>query len=164
VFQLPWGSGVYAKVVAYNLYGDSLESAVGNGAIILTNPDAPVNLAETIASRSATSITLSWELGTANGGAPVLDYRLSTDQSTETWIILASGITNRFYTATGLTAGQTYQFKVEARNSYGYSSYSLSRSILCATFPSTPIAPVTSVSVNNVIVTLTPPASNGLAI
>jgi hypothetical protein len=108
VFQLPWGSGVHAKVVAYNLYGDSLESAVGNGAIILTNPDAPVNLAETIASRSATSITFSWELGTANGGAAVLDYRVSTDQSTETWIILASGITNRFYTATGLTAGRTY--------------------------------------------------------
>jgi hypothetical protein len=79
VFQLPWGSGVHAKVVAYNLFGDSLESAVGNGAIILTNPDAPVNLDETIASRSATSITLSWELGIENGGSAVLDYRVSTD-------------------------------------------------------------------------------------
>lgn len=163
-FQLPWGSGIYSKVVAYNLYGDSLESAVGNGAIILTNPDAPVNLAETIASRSATSITFSWEDGAANGGATVLDYRVSTDQSTDTWIILESGITSKQYKASGLTAGKNYKFKVEARNSYGFSAYSTVLTILCAALPSTPVAPVTSVVAADVIVTLTAPADNGLPI
>ena len=43
-FNLPWGSSIYAKVYASNLYGNSLVSTVGNGAIILTNPDAPVSL------------------------------------------------------------------------------------------------------------------------
>jgi hypothetical protein len=43
---LPWGSSIFAKVIAVNLYGDSLISLEGNGAIITTNPDAPINLLE----------------------------------------------------------------------------------------------------------------------
>lgn len=66
-------------MIAYNLYGDSDESEVGNGAIILTNPDAPVGVTEIIESRAATAITLSWSEGAANGGADVLDYRISSD-------------------------------------------------------------------------------------
>ncbi len=38
-FSLEWGNGVYAKVVAKNLYGSSLVSSVGNGAVITTTPD-----------------------------------------------------------------------------------------------------------------------------
>jgi len=43
---LPWGSSIYAKVIAINYYGASVESDAGNGAIILTYPDAPVSVAE----------------------------------------------------------------------------------------------------------------------
>jgi len=45
-FSLPWGSNVYAKVIATNVYGDSAVSPAGTGAVITTTPDAPVNLAE----------------------------------------------------------------------------------------------------------------------
>jgi len=38
-FTLDWGVGVYAKVTATNIYGDSLESDEGNGAVITTTPD-----------------------------------------------------------------------------------------------------------------------------
>ncbi len=38
-FSLAWGSSVYAKVVAKNLYGSSLESSAGNDAVITTTPD-----------------------------------------------------------------------------------------------------------------------------
>jgi hypothetical protein len=41
---LVWGSSVFASVTATNAYGSSLPSIGGNGAIILTVPDAPVNL------------------------------------------------------------------------------------------------------------------------
>ena len=61
------------------MYGDSSESAVGNGAIILTNPDPPQNLLEVVMMRQADSITVVWEEGDANGGADILDYRLSSD-------------------------------------------------------------------------------------
>jgi hypothetical protein len=43
-FLLPWGSSVWARVIATNINGDSEASADGNGAVILTNPDAPYNL------------------------------------------------------------------------------------------------------------------------
>jgi len=37
-FNLPWGSNIHAKLIATNLYGDSIESAVGNGALMITLP------------------------------------------------------------------------------------------------------------------------------
>jgi len=43
-YHLPWGSSVFAKVVAFNIKGNSVESAAGNSAVILTIPDAPTNL------------------------------------------------------------------------------------------------------------------------
>lgn len=43
-FYLEWGASIYAKVSATNIIGTSEESAVGNGAIMLTVPDAPVSL------------------------------------------------------------------------------------------------------------------------
>jgi hypothetical protein len=131
-YQLAWGSSIYAKVSAYNLYGYSVESAVGNGAIILTYPDAPVSLAETISERTSSSITISWSEGAANGGTDVLDYRVTYDQSNDDYLVLVSELNALTYTAIGLTAGNTYKFKVEARNSYGYSAYSDIVAILCA--------------------------------
>jgi hypothetical protein len=44
-YSLPWLSSVSAVVVATNKYGNSSVSAVGNGATIVTVPDAPVNVA-----------------------------------------------------------------------------------------------------------------------
>jgi hypothetical protein len=41
-FTLEWGASIYAKVLAYNVYGDSLISLEGNGAVIVTIPDAPL--------------------------------------------------------------------------------------------------------------------------
>jgi len=46
-FNLVSGSSVFASVVCYNLVGESPNSDVGNGAVIVvsTVPDAPINLA-----------------------------------------------------------------------------------------------------------------------
>lgn len=48
-FSLSWGVSVYAKIIAGNIVGNSLESNVGNGAVILTVPDAPINVANILA-------------------------------------------------------------------------------------------------------------------
>lgn len=45
-FSLNWGDSVYAKVQATNIKGVSEESDAGNGAKIVTSPDAPSNLQE----------------------------------------------------------------------------------------------------------------------
>lgn len=99
---MPWGSSVYVKVVAYNLYGDSAESIAGNGAVILTIPDAPTNLIQVYAHRSATTLGLTWTEGPHNGGRPVLDYQLSYDQATDDFIVLKTGIMTTEYVVEGL--------------------------------------------------------------
>jgi hypothetical protein len=43
-YSLVQGDSIFAKVVAINYYGESLESDSGNGAIIYLVPDAPINL------------------------------------------------------------------------------------------------------------------------
>jgi hypothetical protein len=58
--------------------------------------------------------------------------------------VLATGVATSQYTATNLISGVTYQFKIEARNSYGHSVYSEVLTLLCAFKPEAPIAPTTS--------------------
>jgi hypothetical protein len=70
-YKLEWGDSVYTKVIAYNKYGDSELSEAGNGAIIITYPDAPVDLEETVASRTASSITFTWSDGLKDGGSSI---------------------------------------------------------------------------------------------
>jgi hypothetical protein len=45
---------------------------------------------------------------------------------------------------TGLEQGNTYQFKVEAQNKYGYSFFSNVAEILASQIPQRPVAPVTT--------------------
>jgi hypothetical protein len=53
-FLLPWGSSIYARIIARNDIGDSIPSEIGNNAIILTVPGAPINLQTIQAQTSGT--------------------------------------------------------------------------------------------------------------
>jgi hypothetical protein len=98
-------------------------------------------------------IGIVWQQGVEDGGTPVLDYRVSWDQGVGTWDIRQSGLSTLSYTASSLTAGTVYSFRVEARNAYGYSDYSAEVAVLAASRPSTPIAPSTYVDGTNILVT-----------
>jgi hypothetical protein len=71
---LAWGSNILAKVIAINNYGNSLESNVGNGAIITTTPGTPTNLTENTTFRTKSSLGLTWNSPNFTGGSPILDY------------------------------------------------------------------------------------------
>jgi hypothetical protein len=43
-YSLIKGNSVYAKIIAVNMYGDSLYSQEGNGAVMIIVPDSPINL------------------------------------------------------------------------------------------------------------------------
>jgi len=43
-YNIGWGSSIHAIITATNFYGTSVVSDDGNGAIILTVPDPPINL------------------------------------------------------------------------------------------------------------------------
>ena len=68
---------IYAKITASNFYGESAQSTEGNGAIYLTIPDAPINIAEDVSLRSSINIGLTWSDGASDGGLPIEDYRIN---------------------------------------------------------------------------------------
>jgi len=112
-YEIVWGEHIYAKVTAINVYGLSLTSDAGNGAEIITYPDVPTLLSEEFQVRTATSITLTWVEGAANGGASVIDYQVTYDEASGTdFVILESNIEDRTYKVDSLTSGATYIFKV----------------------------------------------------
>ena len=78
-------------------------------------PDAPTDLANVPADTTSSQIGLSWVAPVFDGGSPLIDYRLWTDDATGgDFNVLEQSLTSLSYTAVGLTQGATYRFKVEA--------------------------------------------------
>ena len=77
---------------------------------------------------------------------------------------LVSGLGATTYVATGLSTGDLYQFKVEARNEFGYSQFSETVAILAAQVPDKPAAPTTVFDRTTVQVSWTAPFNQGSTI
>lgn len=132
-YDLLQGDSIWAKLTATNSYGTSLVSEVGNGDVMVVVPDAPLLLRDNVDVTTAYVMGMLWTDGTNDGGKPVIDYVVSSDQSTGVWVDYASGIlTQSYQTDFSVTYGNTYLFKVRARNSVGLSDYSAEVAILCA--------------------------------
>lgn len=149
-YSLEWGASVYAKVIATNIYGDSLSSEEGNGAYITTTPDPPTDLIEDYSQRTKSTLGLTWTPPVFKGGDVIDDYRINYRVFGGVYSVLADGILDTSYTVTDLSAGSTYEFTVEARNSYSYSPVSDELALLCA-FISEPPATVTTSNVNDLV-------------
>lgn len=117
---------VYAIVSAINIVGPSVFSdptLASNAAIILTNPDAPLNLQNVASVTSGTQVGLSWTIGVKDGGSPVIDYTVSYAIGSGQYNVYQQGITTTTFTVVGLTAGTTYKFVVQSRNTYALSIF-----------------------------------------
>lgn len=156
-----WGSSIYARVIAINIIGESLPSEHDNGAIILTYPDAPTDLANVPAITTSSQVGLIWFEGANNGGSPVIDYQIAYGEDTGSYVSLETGITDLEHTVLGLTTGTIYKFKVQSRNEYGLSQFSTEVLILVAQLPDSPTDIVTSVVDFNVKIKWTPPSDQG---
>ena len=124
---MPWGASIFAKSYSTNIVGDSATSSEGNGAVILTYPDAPLNLANDPLVTSSIRLGLDSDQGSSNGGTAILDYRISYKAAgalDSDYSVLSSTTTSTSYETDGLVSGNSYDFKVEARNEYGYSQSS----------------------------------------
>ena len=91
----------------------------------------------------------------------IIDFRISVAQVGEVFSILATNVVNPSYTVTGLTAGLTYQFKVQSRNSYGLSGYSEKIRLLCAYKPDAPVLVTSINSGDQVTISWSAPVENG---
>jgi hypothetical protein len=108
-YSLEWGSSVNAKVIATNAYGNSDESLAGNGAMITTTPNVPTTVIEVYPSRTKSTLGLTWTAPVFTGGDVIIDYRINIAEQGGSYSVLES-VTTTSYTATGLTAGTTYEF------------------------------------------------------
>lgn len=88
------GESIYARIQCQNVLGMSLVSEINNGAINPSVPDAPMTL--TCAAIGAASVTVNWQPGLSDGGAPLLCYYITVQRET-------FGNVNNFET-------QTYQY------------------------------------------------------
>ncbi len=162
-FLIPWGQGVYARIIATNYLGSSAASEAGNGAVILTFPDEPINLANNLLITWGTTIGLTWDEGDKNGGTPVVDYTvMSLSSDSSTYIERQVGVVGTSVTLKGFNLGITYTFKVKSRNTFDFSvGYSNEISVLAATNPSQPEPPVTTINNMNVDINWVAPSDNG---
>jgi hypothetical protein len=160
-----WGSSIYARVIATNYLGSSEASDEGNGAIILTYPDEPINLANNLDITWGTSIGLTWiDTDETAGGTPVIDYTIYVkDDVTSTWQDHQVGVVGTSVTLDSFNLGTTYTFRVKSRNAFDFSvGYSNEVSILAAMSPEQPLAPTTTVDGSNVVINWNPtPSDNG---
>jgi hypothetical protein len=112
-----------------------------------------------------TEIGVTWSAGVADGGQPVIDYRIWYNLESESeFIILKSGLTTAAFTTDfTLLAGQNYKFKVQSRNNVGYSLFSSEIIVRAAKVPDAPTDVVTTIDFNehNVIVSWTEPYAGG---
>jgi hypothetical protein len=149
-FIIQWGSSIYARIVATNVYGSSKASDAGNGAVILTYPDAPTNLAVNSEITVGSTVGLTWDEGAQNGGTAVLDYTVYSRSSLENDWTIRSSIVGTSATLVNFNLGLTYFFKVQARSAFDFSlGYSNEVSVLTAIGPNQPDAPTTTVDAAN---------------
>jgi hypothetical protein len=85
------------KIVSVNVYGESIQSDSGSGAVIQSVPDAPITLVNDPTTTTDTLIRFSWSDGVNNGGTPIIDYTVYYDQGSSSFVELESGVTTQFY-------------------------------------------------------------------
>jgi hypothetical protein len=109
------------KVAAVNNEGDAPDSNIAQATIIGV-PDGVVDLSGT---QNNAVVNLTWTAPSSNGGGItdyVVEYKLSS--ASEYTIFIDGNTSTTGASVTGLTGGQTYDFRVAAINAAGQGAYS----------------------------------------
>jgi O-glycosyl hydrolase len=134
---LATGTTYYYVVEAVDSSGASGPSNQASGTTGAVTPAAPTGLTATAASDA--QINLSWTATTTTGSITYSVYRSTTSGFTPgSGNLVTSGLSATSYSNTGLAAGTTYYYVVEAVNSAGSSPASNQAS---AATPAAPAAP-----------------------
>ncbi len=127
-----------------------------------TVPGPPQNPGATAGN---TTVDLSWTAPSSDGGSPITNYEIYRGTSPSGEVKVAEGGNTLTFHDIGLTNGQTYYYKVSAKNAVGEGA--LSSEISATPQPPPPVPPpaptLLSATPGNAQVTLSwsPPTSNG---
>ena len=114
ISSLSNGSSYYFRVLARNSVGSGPYSVSSGAVSPATSPGIPSNLQ---ASESDSALTLSWS-APSSGGSAIIDYivQYSTSEVFSIYQSVTVGDGATSTSLTGLANGNTYYFKVKARN------------------------------------------------
>jgi hypothetical protein len=133
------GTAYYFKIAAINAAGTGTASSASSGVTPYTVPGTPA--APTGTSANA-SVALSWSAPASNGGSAVTGYQVQVSTSAAGSYASAAGCTSAATsasttcTATGLTNGTAYYFKIAAINAAGTGTQSAASSSVTPAVPS----------------------------
>jgi len=135
------GTAYTFKVSAINAAGTGSASTASSAVTPQSEPSAPLNLSATSSNQT---VVLNWNAPSSTGGSAITDYvaEYSTNGSSG-WVAFGTVSTVRSETATGLTNGTLYYFRVSAVNSIGTG---LATSNVTATPSTTASAPTSLVA------------------
>ena len=106
------------------------------GALKPKVPDAPASLTRDDSLTDTTEVAFSWVAPSDDGGEAVIDYTVQMMTTDNSFKDASTGLDQTsFKLDTGISAGETYSFRVKARNSVGFSDYSKVLEIIAATTP-----------------------------
>jgi hypothetical protein len=149
------------RVKAVNAVGSSTTTATVTASTPVDVPTAPRTLGATTGNGL---VNLTWTAPAGNGGGAITDYEIDISSNDGlTWTLLADGVnTTASYSATGLSAGQTYRFRVRAVNSGGVSANSNEASAVVLDIPTAVQSlTVSATGIGQLSVSWSAPASNG---
>jgi len=151
------GQIYYFTVAAVNAMGTGANSTEAS-ATPATVPTAPRFFMSTAGNDQ---VLLSWAAPASNGGSVITNYWIYQGNESNGEILIATRGNMTTYTATGLTYGQVYYFKVAAVNPMGEGANSTETTATPATLPTRPRGLSAMASNGHVMLTWTAPESNG---
>ncbi len=151
------GTHYYFRIVAHNATGFSPSSTIVN-AVPHTAPTAPRSPAATPGNAS---VKLTWLAPSSNGGAPIDKYYVQRSLVAGAPWTTVTTTTALSATATGLTNGTHYYFRIVAHNATGFSPSSTIVNAVPRTVPTAPRSPAVTPGNQSFFLSWTAPLSNG---
>jgi len=171
--SLTLGTEVVAKLRAHNERGWSSDSPLSSGGPTIETEPQQMSAPTQGSATSDSQIQVDWvalSSSPSNGGSTILSYHVQWDQGTSTWVDLVgagSDYTGTSFTvASGVSVGNTYQFKVRAKNKWGWGTFSTVTAIVAQGAPDQVTGVTTSIdaATGGVKIVWSEPNGNGDAL